>query len=106
LDELVELGRAQDPHRDRPRQHLPFVRGLRGEEASREVVRSDDRNKHDSLDAGLRTNRLQVSRLGREERRGRILLGRGLSRRIDDGVHPGESLREPLSGNQVHPDGA
>src|SRR6266511_3023053 len=68
--ELVELRSAQDPYRDRSRQHRLFMGSLRGEEARGEAVDADDRDDDDSLHAGLLADLLQVARRCGEERRG------------------------------------
>jgi hypothetical protein len=102
----VELRRAQDPGRDRTRQHRLLMGPLCGEKARGEAVDADDRDDDDSLHAGLLADLLKVARRGVEERRGRVLLVRGLSGRVDHGLHSGQRLRQPLAGDDVHAEGA
>jgi hypothetical protein len=68
----VELGRAHDAHRDRPRQGGPLVRDLGGVVPAGELVDPDDRHEDQPPHAGPITRLMQVAGRGREE------LGRGL----------------------------
>jgi hypothetical protein len=75
-DELVELRRAQDPGRDRPRQRRSLVGLLRRAVAGREPIDPDDRHHDDPLHAGTLADLLQIPRGRGEELGRRLLLGR------------------------------
>ena len=100
-DELVELRGAQDERRDRGRQRGLLVRHHGSAIASGEAVGSDYGHNHHAQHACLRAGLVQVARRGREELRGRRLVGRRRGGRVDDALHVLESLREALPGDHV-----
>jgi len=100
-DELVELGRANDPDRERALEQRLLVRQLRRVVAAVEPVDADDRDDDDPLRAGGGAGPLHVPRRGGEERRRLLLVGRGPGRRVDDGLDPCERRIETLAGDDV-----
>ena len=77
LHELVELGRAHDPCRDRSLQVRLLLRELGGVVAALERVDADDGRHHHPPHAGTVAGLLQVAGGGREEIRGCALVGDG-----------------------------
>ena len=99
--ELVELGRAHDARRDRPRQGGLLVRDLGGVVAARELVDPDDRHDDEPPHAGPLTGLLQVAGGGREELRRGLLIGRGPGGDVDDRLDTSQGLVQPLAGDHV-----
>ena len=76
IDELVELGRANDPDRERAFEQRLLLRHLRRVVATLELVDADDRDDDDPLRPGCGAGSLQVPRRGGEERGRLLLVGR------------------------------
>jgi hypothetical protein len=100
-DELVELGRANDPDRERAFEQRLLMRQLRRVVAAVELVDADDRDDDDPLHAGGGAGSLHVPRRGGEERRRLILVGRGPGRGVDDGLDPDERRVETFPADHV-----
>ena len=106
IDELVKLGRANDPDRERAFEQRLLLRDLRRVVAALELVDADDRDDDDSPRPGCGAGSLQVPRRGGEECGRLVLVGRGPRGRVDDGLGPGERLVETLAADHVDTLGA
>jgi len=100
-DELVELGRANDPDRERAFEQRLLLRHLGRVVAAVELVDADDRDDDDPLHPGGGAGSLQVPRRRGEERGRLLLVGRGAGGRVDDGLDPDECLIEALAADHV-----
>jgi hypothetical protein len=97
----VELGRAHDAHRDRPRQGGPLVRDLGGVVPAGELVDPDDRHEDQPPHAGPITRLMQVAGRGREELGRGLLVRRRPRGRIDDRLDAREGFVQALAGDHV-----
>ena len=101
LRELVELGRAQDPRRDRPGQHGPLLRQLGRAVSAGVLVGADDGHQHQPAHPRLDAFLLQIPGRREEELRGRPLFGRRAGGRVDDDLHAFERRRQSFPGDHV-----
>jgi hypothetical protein len=102
----VELGRANDPDRERAFEPHLLLRHLRRVVPALELVDADDRYDDDPLRPGCGAGSLEVPRRGGEECGRLLLVGRGPGGRVDDGLGPGERLVETLAADHVDTLGA
>ena len=105
INELVELGRADDSDREWAFKQRPLLRHLRRVVAALELVDSNDRDDDNPLRSSGGARSLDVSRGSGKELRCSCLVGRGASRRVDDRLGPGERLVETLGADHVDASG-
>src|SRR5215471_13996254 len=98
----MELRRAQYTYWNWAREHRPLVGDFRRHVAGGEPVAPDDGHHDHPLHAGPLADLLQIPGGGGEERRGRLLLGRGPARHVDDALHASQGVRQTLPRDEVH----